>query len=104
MTTETMTIGECECGTCGCTYDFESSGAECSDQCVECAAKEEAAARIEEEREEAIADAQSELEEAEADLDGALEEMKELRERIADVRKTVKAAQRKLARLGQEGA
>ncbi len=92
-------IGECECGACGRTYDFERDRAEYSDQCPDCTAAEEAEARAEEEREESIADAQGELDEAESDLDGLMEELRELRERIAEARRTVKAARRKLARL-----
>ncbi len=92
-------IGECACGTCGRTYDFERDRAEYSDQCPDCTVAEEADARAEEAREEAIADAQGELDEAESDLDSLVEELRELRERIADARGTVKAARRKLARL-----
>ena len=94
-----IVIGECECDTCGRAYDFERDGAELSDQCPECQAREEEQARIAEERDEAIADAQSELEEAESDLDGLLAELAELRERIAESKAAAKAAKGKLARL-----
>jgi hypothetical protein len=92
-------IGDCECGTCGVAYDFEASGAECSDQCPACAAREEADARADEAREEAIADARSGLDEAESDLEGLMEELKDVRGRIAAARRAARAAQRKLARL-----
>lgn len=98
----TLIIGECECGTCGQVYDFEASGAEISDQCPGCQAAEEAAAAAEEAREEAIADAQGELDEAEADMEGLLEELADVRERIAEARKAIKAARRKLAKLSHE--
>jgi chromosome segregation ATPase len=98
-TDEDIVIGECTCGTCDREYDFEASGAECSDQCPGCAAKEEAAARAEEEREEAIADAQGEVEEAESDLEGLIEELRDVRERIAEARRALGAARRRLERL-----
>jgi chromosome segregation ATPase len=103
MTTGGCIIGECECGTCGRAYDFEASGAECSDQCPGCQAREEEQARLEEEREEAIADAQSELDEAEADLEGLMEELRDVRERIAEARRAARAARRRLGRLQAEG-
>jgi chromosome segregation ATPase len=101
MTTATLdiTIGECECQTCGRAYDFEADGAECSDQCPACQAREEEQARIEEGREEAISDAQGDLDEAESDLESLEVEMGELRERIAEARKAVRDAKAKLARL-----
>jgi peptidoglycan hydrolase CwlO-like protein len=92
-------IGECECGTCGRVYDFEATGAECSDQCPGCAAIEEEQARAADAREEAIADAQGDLEEAESDLEGLLAELAEIRERIAEAKAAVKASKGKLARL-----
>jgi septal ring factor EnvC (AmiA/AmiB activator) len=104
MTTDGyIIIGDCECLTCGRAYDFEASGADCSDECPECAAKEEAEARAEEAREEAIADAQGELDEAESDLEGLLEELRDVKERIAATRRAIKAARRKLERLGAAG-
>jgi hypothetical protein len=102
MTTIGRIIGTCECGTCGVAYDFEASGAECSDQCPACAAREEAEARADEAREEAIADARGELDEAEADIEGLMEELRDVRERIAAARRAARAARRKLGRL--EGA
>lgn len=95
----TPVIGACECSTCGQAYDFEATGAEFSDQCPACQAREEAAAAAEEAREEAVAEVQGEVEEAESDLEGLLEEMRELRERIAEAKATVKSARRKLATL-----
>jgi hypothetical protein len=77
--TEAILIGECECGVCGRTYDFEREGAECSDQCPTCAAAEEEQARLGEESEERRAEAQDELDEAEAE-------------------RSVRSARRKLAR------
>jgi hypothetical protein len=103
MTTVECIIGECECGTCGATYDFEASGAEISDQCPACQAREEGQARLEEEREEAIADAQSDVDEIEADLEGLMEELRDVKERIAAARRAMKAARRKLERLGAAG-
>jgi chromosome segregation ATPase len=99
MTTEGYIIGACECQTCGLEYDFEATGAELSDQCPDCAAREEAEARAEDEREEAISDAQGAIDEAEADLEGMMEELRELRERIAATRRSLAAARRRLARL-----
>jgi chromosome segregation ATPase len=100
MTTDgCIIIGDYECGTCGVAYDFEASGAECSDQCPDCVAKEEAEARAEEAREEAIADARGELEEIEADLEGLMDELRDVRERIAAARRAARSARRKLERL-----
>jgi hypothetical protein len=103
MTTVECIIGECECGTCGTTYDFEATGAEHSDQCPACQAREEAEASATEAREEAIADAQSDLDEAEADLEGLAEEMKELRQRIGEAKRAAARARKRLARLGAPG-
>jgi chromosome segregation ATPase len=97
MTTSEATIGECECGECGKVYDFEASGAECSDQCPECQAKEESRAREEEAREDAIAEAQDEVDEAEFELETLLNDFKEIRERIGEVRHTLKMARKRLA-------
>jgi hypothetical protein len=85
-------IGECECGTCGRTYDFERDRAGYSDQCPDCTAAEEGDARAGEEREEAIIEAQGELV-------GLMEELRDVRERIAETHRTIRAARRKLARL-----
>ncbi len=97
--TEEIIIGECECGTCGRTYDFERDGAEISDQCPGCQAAEEAAAAAEEAREEAIAEAEDELATAECDLEGLLEELRDVKERIAETRRTAAAARRKIQKL-----
>lgn len=100
MTTETITIGTCECGTCGAEYDFEASGAEHTDECPECTAREEAEVAAEEAKQEAIDEIQGEIDEADSDLEGMMTEMQELRERIAETRSRKRAAEKKLARLG----
>jgi hypothetical protein len=102
MTTEGCIIGVCDCATCNGRYDFEASGAEFSDQCPACAAREEAEVLEQEAREEAIADAQGDVDEAEADLEGLMEELRDVKERIAAARRSLATARRKLARLEGE--
>jgi ssDNA-binding Zn-finger/Zn-ribbon topoisomerase 1 len=94
-----VTIGVCDCDDCGAKYDFETSGADHTDQCPSCQAIEEARESAAEAHQDAIDTAEGERDEAADDVERLEAEMAELRAELTEAKARKRAAERALAKL-----